>query len=159
MSKMIKCKGCDEKISKKAKICPKCGEPTPKKTSLLTWLVGILLITGMVNYANNTSSNSSAKTCYNQDVLELFKKAYKKQGISVERLFWKSKQTDREDGTHSNIMNFDSRENRGLISYDKHCNPEMIKISSGYGEVTMYYYEVKDNNLKLIKTRKNTYRK
>jgi len=44
MAKLKKCKGCGAEISKKAKSCPKCGEPAPKKTSLLTWLVLILIV-------------------------------------------------------------------------------------------------------------------
>ncbi len=108
------------------------------------------------------SSNLNAETCYEQsrsEVFGLFKKAFKKHGVSIKNLYWISKQTDRQDGTHSNIMTFDGKAKRGLISYGNRCNPKMIKISSGYGKVTMYYYEVKGNNLKLIKTRKNTYKK
>lgn len=41
---LIKCKACSEKISSNAKSCPKCGEPTPKKTSTFTWMVLILVI-------------------------------------------------------------------------------------------------------------------
>lgn len=43
---MIKCKECKSEISDKAKVCPNCGAPVPKKTSLLTWiaLISIILI-------------------------------------------------------------------------------------------------------------------
>jgi len=34
------CKACKTSISTQAKICPKCGHPQPKKTSLFTWIVG-----------------------------------------------------------------------------------------------------------------------
>lgn len=52
------CKGCGKEISKNAKVCPYCGEPAPKKTSLLTWLVLILFIVGIFNVGNNTSTSS-----------------------------------------------------------------------------------------------------
>lgn len=164
MGKMIKCKGCGEEISKKAKICPKCGEPAPKKTSLLTWLVGILFIVALINYGNNNSNktqNNKAqnKTCYNENVFELFKKAFKEQGVSIEKLYWKDKPFKTQKGTYTQSLNFDSPYNRGLVFYDKNCNPEIIKSSSGYGEVVMYYYEVKNNDLKLMKTAKNIYKR
>jgi len=44
MSKLMKCKSCDNEISKNAKVCPHCGEPVPQKTSALTWLVLIFFI-------------------------------------------------------------------------------------------------------------------
>ena len=45
---LIKCKECGESISKKASSCPKCGAPAKKKTSVLTWLVVILLGLGFI---------------------------------------------------------------------------------------------------------------
>ena len=33
------CKACGEQISRNAKACPHCGEPAPKRTSIVTWLV------------------------------------------------------------------------------------------------------------------------
>ncbi len=64
MSKLIKCAGCGVDISKKAKACPHCGEPAPKQTSLLTWLVLILIILGMIIsiLSDNSISNSSTDT-------------------------------------------------------------------------------------------------
>lgn len=43
---MTNCKSCGEEISKKAKSCPKCGEPV-KKTHWFTWLV----LFGIIGYA------------------------------------------------------------------------------------------------------------
>ena len=40
---LITCKECKEKISNKAKKCPKCGAPVKKKTSLITWAVTVLI--------------------------------------------------------------------------------------------------------------------
>ncbi len=36
---LVKCKECGHEVSKKAKSCPACGAPTPKRTSLLTWII------------------------------------------------------------------------------------------------------------------------
>src|SRR5690554_8166700 len=38
------CKECGEKVSTKAKTCPKCGAKAPKKTSFLTWAVLVLIV-------------------------------------------------------------------------------------------------------------------
>jgi len=70
MAKLIKCSGCGEMISKNAKACPHCGEPVPKGTSLLTWLVLILLIFGFFGALtpdkSSTSSISNTKTSTQQ---------------------------------------------------------------------------------------------
>ncbi|WP_455756773.1 hypothetical protein [Sulfurimonas sp.] len=54
---MKKCASCKAEISKNAKSCPHCGEPAPKKTSLFTWLVLILIVL----YAIGQNSIESAK--------------------------------------------------------------------------------------------------
>lgn len=56
---LIKCKECGSEVSDSAKTCPKCGAPVPKGTSLLTVIVGFILVMffiGMIS--NNMSSNS-----------------------------------------------------------------------------------------------------
>lgn len=45
-----KCKECNQEISNKAKSCPSCGAPSPKKTSLFTWFVVILIATSSYSY-------------------------------------------------------------------------------------------------------------
>jgi RNA polymerase subunit RPABC4/transcription elongation factor Spt4 len=47
MGKTVECKACGGTVSKNAKACPKCGEPAPKQTSIVTWLVLILIIVGV----------------------------------------------------------------------------------------------------------------
>lgn len=54
---IVNCKSCGKEISKNAKVCPHCGEPAPKKTSLTTWLVLILLIAIGVGMPNNSLSS------------------------------------------------------------------------------------------------------
>lgn len=99
--------------------------------------------------------------CYTQDRMKtysLFEKAFKEIHVPINNLYWISKQTTTHDGGYSLMMTFDGKAKRGLIQYDKQCTPKWLKISKGYGEVTMYYYDVKGSNIKLMKTRKNTYR-
>lgn len=40
---LIKCKECSKQISSKAKSCPHCGALTPKKTSVLTWILFVFI--------------------------------------------------------------------------------------------------------------------
>lgn len=56
---LVKCKECGEEVSNKAKSCPKCGAKAPKKTSLLTWLVLILIILGV--YVSGQSTDKTTK--------------------------------------------------------------------------------------------------
>lgn len=66
---MIICKGCGKEISSNAKVCPECGEPAPKKTSMITWLVLILFIFILINSANKSSSfNSEAVEKKQKDI-------------------------------------------------------------------------------------------
>jgi hypothetical protein len=37
---LIKCKECGGQVSAKAQNCPHCGGKLPKKTSMLTWIIG-----------------------------------------------------------------------------------------------------------------------
>lgn len=62
---MMKCKECGEQVSTKAKTCPNCGAKAPKKTSILTWLVLVVII--FVGYSisqtpSTTGTSSSART-------------------------------------------------------------------------------------------------
>ena len=58
---MIICKGCGKEISSNAKVCPECGEPAPKKTSMITWLVLILFIFIFINSLNLSSTSSHSE--------------------------------------------------------------------------------------------------
>jgi len=59
---LTKCKECDEEISKKAEKCPKCGEPQKKRTSLITWLVAIILVLWMAGYFSGDPGTSTSST-------------------------------------------------------------------------------------------------
>lgn len=43
MAKLVKCRGCGQMVSKRAKLCPSCGEPAKRRTSCLG-LLGLVLI-------------------------------------------------------------------------------------------------------------------
>lgn len=53
---LVKCKECGEKISTKAKSCPKCGAIPPKKTSLVTWAVLVLIVLVMYGVMQEQSN-------------------------------------------------------------------------------------------------------
>ena len=53
---LIKCKECGEKVSTKAKNCPSCGAKAPKKTSIVTWGVLVLILLAIFG-AIHTESN------------------------------------------------------------------------------------------------------
>ena len=59
---LTKCKECGEEISKKAEKCPKCGAPQKKGTSIVTWLVTILVIFWAVGYFSGNSGTSTSST-------------------------------------------------------------------------------------------------
>lgn len=44
---LMKCKECGGPVSSEAKSCPKCGAKPPKRTSLLTWVIGGLFAWGV----------------------------------------------------------------------------------------------------------------
>jgi len=50
---LIKCKDCGVGISKKAVVCPECGAPAKKKTSMFTWLVAVVV--GVIIFNNLTA--------------------------------------------------------------------------------------------------------
>jgi len=79
MAGLTKCKGCGNEISKNAKVCPNCGEPAPKKTSFLTWLVLILFIIGIFNIDTTTTGSSSAPKTAKELAREL---------VSIEKFNW-----------------------------------------------------------------------
>lgn len=66
---LIKCKECEEEISKKAEKCPKCGAPAKKKTSLFTWLVLFMGIVWFIAYSSKPLKNSDSSIEYQAKVI------------------------------------------------------------------------------------------
>jgi hypothetical protein len=56
---LVKCKECGEEVSTKAKACTKCGAKAPKKTSLFTWLVLIIIIFVVYTSSQTPTSNKT----------------------------------------------------------------------------------------------------
>lgn len=85
---LVKCKECEEKISNKAKACPKCGIETPKKTSRLTWLIFLLIIAFIYGVAqtsdrkNTNAENTNAENT-NEKLEEYDKCEYLNKGTPV----------------------------------------------------------------------------
>lgn len=66
---LAKCKECGGEVSTSAKNCPKCGAKPPKKTSLFTWMVLIVIVISVYSSLNDTgTSTSSASTAKSSNV-------------------------------------------------------------------------------------------
>ncbi len=61
---LVKCKECQAEISKKAKQCPKCGTPAKKKTSIVTWLVLVLIVLWGVGIMNSDDYRTASTRKY-----------------------------------------------------------------------------------------------
>ena len=166
MSKLINCKSCGAEISKKAKSCPKCGEPNKQKSYVWVVILIFILMT-MAPLLKDSNKNLvekdkivSKNVCYEKDRMKtfnLFEQAFKKNGIEIKNLYWMSEQSEVVSGGYSNLLTFDGKLKRGTIWYDINCEPKSLKISSGNGKVKLFYYNVEKNGLKLFKTDYTTY--
>jgi hypothetical protein len=56
---LVKCPECAAQISNKAKACPHCGATPPKKTSIVTWGIGGLVLFAVLSTVFKTSGSSS----------------------------------------------------------------------------------------------------
>jgi|26BtaG_2_1085354.scaffolds.fasta_scaffold00066_30 RNA polymerase subunit RPABC4/transcription elongation factor Spt4 len=56
---LVKCKECGSEVSTKAKVCPKCGAKAPKKTSMFTWLVLVVILVSVYNVMTSGPSNTA----------------------------------------------------------------------------------------------------
>lgn len=72
---LVKCKECGEGVSTKAKICPKCGAKPPKKTSLVTWTVLIMILLGVFGLMRQESNMSPEKKLERAERVEVEKLA------------------------------------------------------------------------------------
>jgi len=84
---LITCKACKAQISKKAEKCPNCGEPVKKKTSLITWLVALLVILWAAGFFPKremqppTPTVSTNNQSQKQDTKESGKDKYNRQPL------------------------------------------------------------------------------
>lgn len=57
MAKIVKCKTCGAQIAKTAKVCPKCGAKSKKKTPWFAWLIGFFLLCSLLGGIAQHSAN------------------------------------------------------------------------------------------------------
>lgn len=112
-----KCKECGSNVSNKAKTCPSCGAPAPRKTSFLTWfftiIMGILIFSFFVQRASMTPEEiAQEKKMYEQ---ERQAKIDKDAAEAKERA--EQKAADKEAGFHC-LSGIDGN-HRGLSSLVK----------------------------------------
>ena len=125
MAKMIKCKACGKEISNKAKACPYCGNPSPKKTSLITWFVLFLFLTIVYNMATKDTQKTSSHQAQVIDTEE------PKQTISSKTYF-----------STVEILNVRLEPNKkGSITSSIYENQQVnvYEIKQGWGRVSKYY--------------------
>lgn len=75
---LVKCIECGEQISNKAKACPKCGAVQPKKTSIFTWLVLVLVVyfgyvANKISTPNSSTASSASKSAGAAKEIEITK--------------------------------------------------------------------------------------
>ena len=59
---LVQCKECKAQISNTAKACPQCGAKLPAKTSIVTMMVGALIIFGLLKVLLSDSGQAAAPT-------------------------------------------------------------------------------------------------
>ena len=125
MAKMIECKSCGKEISNKAKVCPHCGNPAPKKTSLITWFVLFLFLAIVYNMTTKDTQKSSS---YQTQVIDIEES---KQTISSKTYF-----------STVEILNVRLEPNKkGSITSSIYENQQVnvYEIKQGWGRVSEYY--------------------
>jgi len=125
MAKLIKCTACGAEISKKAKTCPHCGEPVPKKTSLITWFILFLFLTIVYNMTIEDTQKTSSHQTKVVDTEE------PKQTISSKTYF-----------STVEILNVRLEPNKeGSITSSIYENQQVnvYEIKQGWGRVSNYY--------------------
>lgn len=64
---LVKCKECGTEVSSSAKACPKCGAKPPKKTSMFTWLVLVVVLVAVYSsFSTDTGTRSPTTSTASQ---------------------------------------------------------------------------------------------
>jgi hypothetical protein len=125
MAKLKKCAGCGAEISKKAKACPHCGNPSAKRTSLITWFVLFLFLAIVYNMGTEDTKRVSS---HQDQVIDVEKP---KQIISSKTYF-----------STVEILNVRLEPNKkGSITSSIYENQQVnvYEIKQGWGRVSEYY--------------------
>lgn len=91
---LIKCGGCGQEISKKAKVCPKCGHPNPKAKNLsgCTVFVVLGLVVGFIwmwaaALEKNPPSSTPSPHRVAMDNMEIMDFSWEKSGFGSVMIF------------------------------------------------------------------------
>lgn len=144
MGKLIKCKSCGDEISKNAKSCPHCGEPTPKKTSFLTWLVLILFLIVLFKSMSPDKNHYSSTSSTNTKVTTTPTKA------EIEKKEKEAKRIKKEALEELNYF----KQNKEVIIEDINLNIKDKQYSDALKKTTKYLsLKGKDENITRIHTK------
>ena len=88
MARLVKCRGCGNKVSRNAVCCPNCGEPQKKKTSLVSKLFTIFIVFPTIAAGIIMSQSGDYVSSYNKPV------AAKKKSYPIHATYDVSKLTD-----------------------------------------------------------------
>jgi len=124
---MVKCKECGSQVSSKAKSCPNCGAKPPKKTSIVTWFVLVLIVFvayGMVNTASNLTPEEKAKLAV--EAQEKEKEKEKEKLIAAAKKAEEDKDNKRKgfhclsgwDGSHAAVKDAVEKQMRDPDSFE-----------------------------------------
>ena len=88
MARLVKCRGCGNKVSRNAVCCPNCGEPQKKKTSLVSKLFTIFIVFPTLAAAIIMSQSGNYGSSYDKPVIT------KKKSYPIHATYDVSKLTD-----------------------------------------------------------------
>ena len=121
---IIKCKECGTEVSDKAKVCPKCGAPVPKGTSLFTVIIGFILVMFFVGII---SSNMSSNDKTPEQIAASQKSSENIQNAIQAGHFLKKSLRDPESLKYENVIATDS----GTICYEYSAKNGFGGMNSG----------------------------
>ncbi|MCK4642743.1 hypothetical protein KAU32_03805 [bacterium] len=139
---MIKCKECKKKISSKAKKCPHCGAPVPKKMGCFSGFILIVFIVIVIYYvAVSVSKKPAQKKMVPKKEVKRTPPVQKQviPKLQVESVGYYKK--DNDNGSYTRVFSF----------YTKSTNFESIKnhaekqMWSRNGLTVVYYFNDRNN--------------
>lgn len=144
---LVKCKECKEQISTKAKACPKCGAVPPKKTSLFTWLILILIIFTVYGAYQQESSMTPEQRVAREEqraIAAKEKEAEKAREDAQKAVEEKEKRRkgfhclSSWDGSHPAVKKYVEEKMRDPSSF-KHVETRITPVEKGEHQLVMKY--------------------
>jgi len=125
MAKMIKCNTCSKEISNKAKACPHCGNPLPKRTSFVTWFVLFLFVVVVYNLLTNDTSKTPSPKVKASDIVKTKNKiSSKTYFVAIEQL---------------NVRLDPSKEASITNTLYENQKIDVYEIKNGWARISEYY--------------------